>query len=140
MFLPLPILYFIIFALFEALNIFSNIWLSNLFEDKDCVNDIKIMFNDYSIMQEIALTISTNKSLTSSDIIGLQNANTSLANNLTSAWIDLCNHLDYYLFWYFGFGGIQAILVASFCIIYSFMVTNASKHIHSKMLGNKNSF
>lgn len=133
--IPLSVLYFIIFVLYEALNVFSNIWLSNLVDDPKIINDVKIMFDDNKYMQTIAETISSGQSLSPSEISALQNDNTNTANNFTSTFIDFSNRRDYYLWWYFGFGGIQAIMVAVFSILYSLMVANASRHIHSRMLG-----
>ena len=116
--IPLSLAYFITFALYESLNVFSNIWLSNLVDDQNIINDIKIMFLDN--MQMNAATPSTV---------------TLLKNNFTSTWIDFSNRRDYYLWWYLGYGVIQAILVSLFSIVYSLMVANASRYIHSKMLG-----
>ena len=116
--ISLSLVYFITFALYQSLNVFSNIWLSNLVDDQNIINDIKIMVLDS--MQMIAAT--------PSEV-------TSLQNNFSSTWIDFSNRRDYYLWWYFGFGVIQAILVALFSIVYSLMVANASRYIHTKMLG-----
>ena len=133
--IPLSISYLITFVLYEALNVFSNIWLSNLVDDQNIINDVKTMLLDNLSMNAISETLSSNHSLSLSEVASIQNAYTTLANNLTTTRVDLDNRRDYYLWWYFGFGWLQAILVAVFSILYSFMVANASRYIHSRMLG-----
>ena len=133
---PLCLLFITFFALFEALQIFSNIWLSNMADDQQNIDNIKTLFFDNYTMEYIKKMLASNSHLPFQMVSDLQNANSTIANNFTTTWNDFSNRRDYYLWWYLGYGGIQAILVAIFSISFSLMVASASRYIHIKMLGN----
>ena len=133
--IPLVILFLIFFALFEALQIFSNIWLSNMADDQQNIDDVKTLFIDNYTMEYIKKTLASGSHLTSQIVSSLQSANSTIADNFTATWNNFSNRRDYYLWWYLGYGGIQACLVAVFSITFSLMVASASRYIHIKMLG-----
>lgn len=132
--IPLVLLFVIFFALYEGLQIFSNIWLSNMSDDQQNINDIKNMYADHYMMNYILNQLASN-SLPSQTAAALQTSYLQLANNFTQSYNNFANRRDYYLWWYLGYGGIQAIIVAVFSLTFSLMVASASRYIHIRMLG-----
>ena len=103
-------------------------------DDEQNLVDIDIMYNDNRAEQVIAIMIFFGN-LSSQMAASLQKENTSLYNNYTTIWKIFSNRRDYYLWWYLGYGGFQAILVILFMITFSLMVARASHCIHINMLG-----
>ena len=128
--IPLCILFLVFFVAFNALQIFSNIWLSTMNDDEGLKNDMIFMYTDKAIISKLQpLADAGQLSEPYQSMYNWANQNLSEVNE------DLYNRRDKYLWWYLGYGGFQAIVVAVFSITFSFMVASASRYIHASMLG-----
>ena len=104
-------------------------------DDQTLKNDIIFMFTDKAIISKLSALISSGQITNPLQLAAMQNMLNLTNDNLSAVTDDLYNRRDKYLWWYLGYGGFQALLVAVFSIAFSFMVASASRYIHTKMLG-----
>ena len=135
LFIPLFILFLLLFAAYEGLAIFANIWLSNMSDDENIKNDAIAMFIDRKVLAVLNASLANAKNPKQQAAIQAQID--SYEQNYTTSKNDLYYRRDQYLWWYLGYGGFQAILVLAFGLVFTFMVANASRFIHSEMIGIK---
>lgn len=133
--IPLSFLFLVFFVAFNGLQIFANIWLSTMNDDQNIINDMIFMFMDKAIIAKVLALLSSGQNISEAQREYLQNMLNDANRNLSAVNDDLYNRRDKYLWWYLGYGGFQAIVVAVFSITFSFMVASASRYIHAKMLG-----
>lgn len=104
-------------------------------DDQNLKNDVIFMLTDKAINSTLSSLISSGEITNPFQLAALQKMLNSSNQNLSAVNDDINNLRDFYLWWYLGYGGIQAILVAVFSVDFSFMVASASRYIHAKMLG-----
>ena len=134
--IPLCLLFLVFFVAFDALQIFSNIWLSTMNDDEGLKNDMIFMFTVKAIINKTSSLLGSGQITNPIQLAAIQKMHDDAVNNLSAVNDDLYNRRDKYLWWYLGYGGFQALVVAVFSITFSFMVANASRYIHASMLGN----
>lgn len=133
LFIPLFLVFLVLFAAYTAMSIFANIWLSQMSDDNNIKNDVISMMIDRKAIAILKASLATaNSSAMQSSI---QTQINTYEQNYTASKDDLYYRRDQYLWWYLGYGGFQAILVLGFGLAFTFMVANASRFIHSEMIG-----
>ena len=104
-------------------------------DDEGLKNDMIFMYTDKAIISKLTSLLSSGQITNSLQLAAMQNMLNSANQNLSAVNDDLYNRRDKYLWWYLGYGGFQALVVAVFSITFSFMVASASRYIHASMLG-----
>lgn len=121
--IPLCLVFLVFFVGYEGMSVFASIWLSNMADDDQMMNDYMTAYKNLYIINSLSAS-----GAPASVIAQYQ-------SNMTAALDDAANIRRYYLWWYLGFGGIMAALVLGFTVTFTFMVASASRYIHMEMLG-----
>lgn len=132
--IPLCVLFLTFYVLYEVMAVYGAIWMSKMVDDKDLIRDF---FKAYLFQKAINALNASLVTFPPSMHNEFQLQISGLKANQSAALDDANAIRRFYLWWYLGFGLLQAAFVFGYSVAFTFMVARASSYIHWAMIGNK---
>ena len=130
--IPLCLVFLMFYVFNEGVAVYAAIWLSNMAGDAKMIAHLIQAYYYQIALNSLNLSLASIPPMTQATI---SEQIKMVQNNQTVELNDAANIRRYYLWWYLGFGVIQAVFVLAYSVLFAFMVANASRYVHMSMIG-----